>query len=981
MIKLKDIKMKSKLITAFLLVGLIPLAIAGWWNGRLAANALMTKSYAQLEAVRGIKTAQIERYFNERRGDMGVLAETVAALRKDAFDKLQAVQKIKKSQLTDYFDSMKFQLHTLKGDPYIMNALTDFYQAFEAAGDSANTPEWNALAKTYDPRIRSIMKDTGWDDIFLIHTNGAIVYTVSKKSDLGMIIPESELREQGIGKAFHEARNMSSNEIAFADTIPYSPSGGSPVSFMMAQIRDKDRDLKGYIAFQVPLSKINQILLQREGMGKTGESYLVGQDFLMRSDSYLDKEGHSVAGSFKNNVKIETEAVNQALSGKEGQKVIIDYNGNPVLSSWDFINLGNNVRWAMISEIDVAEAYCPVDDSGNEFFARYQELYGYYDLFLINPDGYIFYSVKKEPDYKTNIIHGKYSNSNMSKLIRQVLNTKQFAIADFEPYAPSNNEPAAFIAQPLVNRGNIEVVVALQISIDSINTIMQERTGMGKSGETYLVGPDKLMRSDSFLDHLNHSVKASFANPSRGSVDTDAVNEALAGKTGSRIINDYNGSPVLSSFSPLNIEGITWVLIAEIDENEVKEPVRELVLSVLKIGFLAAALIIIFAFFIAKGIASPLVKGVEFAKLVAKGDLTAEIDVDQKDEVGMLSDALKEMIARIREIVQGVETGARNVTASAEQLSSVSQQMSAGSEEMSQGTSEQSSSTEQVSASMEQMAANIRQNADNALQTEKLAMQSAEDAQKGGIAVGETVAAMKQIAEKISIIEEIARQTDLLALNAAVEAARAGQHGKGFAVVASEVRKLAERSQLAAVEINKLSSISVSVAENAGEMLKKIVPDIKKTAELVREISAACNEQDTGAAQINEAILQLDSVAQQNASISGETAASAEEMSATAEEMTAQAEELQRAISFFKIERESGYSGFYSPRHDQDTRDQGFKRIKKDRVPEKQENPEKTSMSKEKNEQKPFKENKGYSIELSKKQAVKDKLDSEFEVY
>ena len=195
---------------------------------------------------------------------------------------------------------------------------------------------------------------------------------------------------------------------------------------------------------------------------------------------------------------------------------------------------------------------------------------------------------------------------------------------------------------------------------------------------------------------------------------------------------------------------------------------------------------------------------------------------------------------------------------------------------------------------MEQMAANIRQNADNALQTEKIAVKAAVDAREGGRAVTETVSAMKDIAGKISIIEEIARQTNLLALNAAIEAARAGEHGKGFAVVASEVRKLAERSQLAAGEISELSRTSVEVAEQAGAMLERLVPDIQRTAELVQEISAACKEQDAGAEQINKAIQQLDQVIQQNASAS-------EEMASTSEELASQADQLQGTMSFFRV--------------------------------------------------------------------------------
>jgi methyl-accepting chemotaxis protein len=330
---------------------------------------------------------------------------------------------------------------------------------------------------------------------------------------------------------------------------------------------------------------------------------------------------------------------------------------------------------------------------------------------------------------------------------------------------------------------------------------------------------------------------------------------------------------------------------------------------------------------ITRSITNPLARAVGLVRGVALGDLTQRADVTSRDELGQMAEDLNTMVdnleanARVAEsiaagdltveakvlsqqdtlgialdrMLNSLRKVVSEVTTAADQVAVGSEQLSGSAQSLSQGTTEQAASAEETTSSMEEMSASIQQNLDNARQTDRIASKAAEDAKTSGDAVSQTVGAIKQIADRISVIEEIARKTDLLALNAAVEAARAGEHGKGFAVVASEVRKLAERSQAAAGEISKLTGECVSVSESAGALLARLVPDIRKNAELVRDIAAACGEQGTGANQVSKAMQQLDQVIQSNS-------ASSDQLASTAHELAAQSGQLKQSVSFFRLD-------------------------------------------------------------------------------
>ncbi len=559
------------------------------------------------------------------------------------------------------------------------------------------------------------------------------------------------------------------------------------------------------------------------------------------------------------------------------------------------------------------------------FFSEYLKEYGYYDLFIITAEnGHVLYTVAKEADLGANLRQGKYKTSGLAIAWKKAIQDDKAVIDDFKPYEPSNDEPASFICSPIRDKvGTTIGVLGLQIPINGIDEIMQERTGMGKTGETYLVGSDNLMRSDSYLDPINHSVIASFANPKKGSVRTEATKAGLAGEDGEKIIDDYRGEKVLSSYGPVKIQDVNWAIIAEIDKAEAFEAkktfeghsdeigkhmedanesaINTIIMFIISIviGFGIVGFII--TLFIARTMTRPIIRTVNLAEAIKDGDLTQELDVKQKDEIGQLAETLKVMTENLNELITQVDE-------SSDQVASGSGQVSASSQSLSQGASEQAASLEEVTSSMQEIGSQTKTNAENATQANQLADNARDSAEKGNEQVKSMVGAMgeisessKEIAKIIKVIDDIAFQTNLLALNAAVEAARAGRYGKGFAVVAEEVRNLAARSAKAAKETSELIEGAIKrvdngteIANKTAEALGEIVEGASKVSDLVNEIAAASNEQAQGVSQVNQGLGQIEQVTQTNT-------ANAEETAAASEELSAQALNLKQLLQRFKL--------------------------------------------------------------------------------
>jgi len=589
---------------------------------------------------------------------------------------------------------------------------------------------------------------------------------------------------------------------------------------------------------------------------------------------------------------------------------------------------------------------------------QYWQDSGFYDIFMMcAAHGHVMFSSAQEVDLGTNLKYGPYKDSGLAQLWQKVVETKSRAVVDYSPYAPSNGEPAAFAGSPIYDgKGEMIGVMAVQLSIDQIDAIMQERSGLGESGETYLVGPDMLMRSNSRFSTASTILSQE--------IETATVSKALAGQTGIETTPDYRGISVLSAYTPLDVEGLQWVLMSEIDEAEAFAPAREMlwITGSLLVGFALAVAVI--AYFIAARIAAPImliaegarrlaigdanltgmdwgqigkinqrkdelgVVGQAFgsmieyfkemaaaAQRIADGDLTA--DVRPKAAVDTLGNAFKQMITGLRQLVGEVTGTSFNVGSASIQLSSAAEQSGQATQQIAASTQEQANAISRSAQITDQMAAVIESVAASAQGGAQSAAQASRTAQNGAAVIEQNVKGIESIKEQVDVsaqrvremgqrseqigtivetIDDIASQTNLLALNAAIEAARAGEHGKGFAVVAEEVRKLAEKSAAATKEIaNLVKAIQGSVNEAVASMdagSRAVDQGVVQANKAGQSLSDILQAVE----EVHEQVEQIAGAAEEMSASSSELVESMNSVSAVVEENSAATEEMSAQV-------------------------------------------------------------------------------------
>jgi methyl-accepting chemotaxis protein len=620
---------RGKLMLWLILISLIPLIVVGIVNYMMASGLLHKRLLVSLKTAVWFQQESLTNYFIERSKNIDKITEDVDQLRFNALAKMDAIKHLKKTLIENYFKESFILTKVFASSPQQKQIVREFKNSTSQA------------YRKFHPFLSKFIKIRGFDSMLLIDPKGEVLYASDNFVQPGISLKKYPLTPEYM--AYKKATKGS----GFLDYKISSLRDDGPAAYFFNPVKDGNT-LIGIALFRMSNTALDPILKKSTGLGKEGESYLVGSDYMFRSNS-RKFDGLTIANPA---FLVDNELIGRILQGQQGHEITLNYLGELVLASYVHIDIAGT-KYALIIEMDQAEVASP-DIPGREknYLARTAGTYGLPDLYLIGNDGYVFYSVKHLSDFQTNLFSGPYKNSGLAAVASKVLKTQKMVVSDYSPYEPAGNKPTAFMAKPVIHNG-IEFIVAFQIP----STHLDEIVGLGKakghkigSAQSYLIGQDRLWRTESQFAK-KYNVKSTRFNP-KAAMDTPIVTDALKGKSGAKKTVNNLGVDILTAWTPFKFKDINWALIREVDLKQVNKPITNLIMATgLLLGASLIAVLII-SFMVSKSITGPVDQIMHVIKKVDKGDYDARAKVTSKDELGVMASSFNNMIATTRSLMQ-----------------------------------------------------------------------------------------------------------------------------------------------------------------------------------------------------------------------------------------------------------------------------------------------------------------------------------------
>jgi|GEM_PF-822935 len=918
---------RNKLLLLFLALTLIPLTVLGLISYFSAVNALNEDAFSAVESINTLKASEIETYFLSVRTSMDDLVDTVDNLNKAALDKFEVINNLKKAGLQRLFTEWQDDVLDVSSDPGVVAGMQDLLAGYRSVGsiqvrslyldkptleNARDGSDYSAAHFEQQSFFSGYNNIHGYLDAFLIDLDGNVIYTTQKGDSFGTNLVAGPYQLSSLADLYLQLKDAPVGQTYIADITPFED--GSQAMFIGTPIYNGTTRV-GILAYRLSFEKINEIVQNRAGFSETAESYLVGKykDSSTYRSVRVVKEGQ--VGDPRTGPEIE-----KALQGIRGQIFKIGSTGAVELATATPLELPD-VNWMINSTVSLNEAVAPILPGETEdFYTQFIRDAGYPDLYLLNAEGFIIYSVNEGPEFQTNILSGPYQDSLLAREVAEIVfnegrasEEEQFFLGDFGPYAPADGAVSAFAARPIYDaEGALSLIVALRIAPDDLNAITQVRAGQNQTEETYLVGPDNLFRNDSrFLEQLG--VESTIMNENIP-VDTVAVRSALAGGSGTENIADYRGVSVLSTWRPLSIdapgaadpESLIWAIITEIDEAEVNQPAVTLAQIVAGLGAGIAILAVLVSVLFTRAVTRQTDTITHVFSDIGIGDFDSRAEVISRDELGQMAtglnamldntlaliqtqeerDALQISILKLLEEVSGVAEGdltiEAEVTADATgaiadsfnfmieqlrtvisqvqdatlQVSSSANQIQTTAEHLSQGSESQAAQIVDTSAAMDEMAVSIQQVSENATQSAAVAEQALLNAKQGAQAVQDTIEGMNRIRGQV---QETAKRIT-----------RLGESSQQIGEIVQLIGDIADRTSILALN----ASIQAAMAGEAGRGFAVVAEEVEslavrateatnQIANLVKTIQSETNETVTAMEESTEEVVRGSEVANQ----------------------------------------------------------------------------------------------------------------------